>query len=236
MNFTFPLFQSPRKIAQQKRNNNELPAFMSHYYDAVTRFNPNTPISEVRFVVFDTETTGLNPKVDEIISIGAVAVQHMAINVSDSLEIMVNSCSQQQSSHESVEVHQILNTELVLAQNDLSAVESFISFCKGDVLVAHFVEFDSKMVSKLIKRHFQFPLISPLLDTIQLARRLDDPFGNSPHKQGAYSLDTLCEKYDLSISSRHTASGDALATAELLLILLRQAEKKGIYKIGDLLP
>jgi DNA polymerase III subunit epsilon len=51
----------------------------------------------------------------------------------------------------------------------------------------------------------------------------------------AYSLDRLCEKYQIELDDRHTAPGDAFLTAQLLLKLLKLAEKKGIKTFGELI-
>lgn len=50
-----------------------------------------------------------------------------------------------------------------------------------------------------------------------------------------YSLDKLCERYGISLDDRHTAAGDALLTAQLLIKLLKVADKKGIKTFGDLM-
>ncbi len=56
-------------------NAEQLPAFAERYLDCFAEtWTDETPIEQVRFVVLDTETTGLDPRRDKLITIGAVAV------------------------------------------------------------------------------------------------------------------------------------------------------------------
>ena len=68
------------------------PPFLARYRERVSRtWSDDTPIDRVRFVVLDSETTGLNPRTDRLITIGAVAVvggedlRDVFVTTSDSL-------------------------------------------------------------------------------------------------------------------------------------------------------
>ena len=52
-------------------------------------WSPDTPIEQVRFVVLDSETTGLNPQRDRIVTIGAIAVLNHEILLEDSFEALL---------------------------------------------------------------------------------------------------------------------------------------------------
>jgi DNA polymerase III epsilon subunit-like protein len=50
---------------------------------------PETPIEQVRFVVLDSETTGLDPRKDRIVTIGAITVVNHEILIEDSFEALL---------------------------------------------------------------------------------------------------------------------------------------------------
>lgn len=181
-------------------------------------------------MVFDSEATGLNPKQDRIISIGAIAVSGNLLDIRDSYEIDI--FQDFSRGRESIEIHGIRRTELVGAEPEPDAVLSFLEYIGEAVLVAHHAWFDTKILHYALRRHWNVPLLSPSLDTLHLAKRLSE---NSSAKAGDFTLDALAKRYDIRITHRHKAAGDALVTAELLIKLLRQAEKRGIKKLGNVL-
>ena len=66
------------------------PAFIARYRSCFEKtWSDDTPVDQVRFVVLDCETTGLNPVTDRIITIGAVAVQDGEILLEDSFEALL---------------------------------------------------------------------------------------------------------------------------------------------------
>jgi len=66
------------------------PSFITRYQQIFdSSWADDTPVDQVRFVVLDSETTGLNPRVDRIITIGAVAVRTGEIVIEDSFAAML---------------------------------------------------------------------------------------------------------------------------------------------------
>lgn len=223
-----------RNTPKQKCAKGELPSFVCDYLSLNTSKKNKTPIREARFVVFDTETTGFDYKKDHIINIGAVALRGQEIWIEDSIELMVRQDSAGGS--EAVSVHQIVRSELHQGLEEEEALRVFLDYIKGDILVAHYAEFDIKMMSALFKNHFGLSILNPYIDTIQLAQRIElGKYHNSPIKQGEYTLDALCNRYQIKITARHKAAGDALATARLFQVLLHQALNKGINRVQQLL-
>lgn len=214
----------------------KLPDYVCRYLAAVQESKLlYKPLEEIRFVVFDTETTGLDVKKDKIISIGAVAVQNGSICIGDSFETMVY--QKHTGSAASVSVHEVLKAELQTGDSEKFALGRFLNFIKGDVLVAHNLWFDQQMVDNTLQQIYPLILFNHKIDTLHLAIRLEQ--GLIVHTEDIrmeeYSLDALCKRYDIPVSERHSAAGDALITAAILLKLLRMAKRKNIRTLKELL-
>jgi DNA polymerase-3 subunit epsilon len=103
----------------------------------------------------------------------------------------------------------------------------FSDFNMGAILVAHCAAFDMAMLgwrpgSNTVKFH------QPVLDTMLLAFVLEPTHFD-------LSLDALAEKYNVQIHGRHTAIGDATATAEIFVRLIESLHDAGIVTLGDAL-
>ena len=96
------------------------------------------PLDEV--VVFDTETTGLNPKKDEILSIGAVIVKENKILTSQKFELFVK--PSREINEASIKIHQIRNIDLENGIAPHAAIEQFLHFIGARPLVGYYLEFD----------------------------------------------------------------------------------------------
>lgn len=212
------------------------PAYWQQYLTKLGKQLPaNTPIAEAEFVVFDTETTGFDRQKDKVVSIGAVRVHNLQVLVSDSFECLVQ--QEGNSPSKSAEVHGLLTKQLEKGITENKALEKFIEFIGGAILVGQHVNFDINMVNQMLKRQaIKGKLQNSTVDTAQLAIRLERRHADThTFKQSEYSLDNLCAKYNLPAEDRHTAAGDAFATALLLLKLLSLARQRGIVTVGDLL-
>ena len=106
----------------------------------------------------------------------------------------------------------------------------FAAHLAGKVFVAHNARFDFGFLSAEFARVAPVPLGDLLLGqvcTVRLARRL---LSHLPRR----NLDAVCDYYGVTIADRHRASGDALATAEVLRGLLRDASRRGVHTWDDL--
>ncbi|ERM83872.1 hypothetical protein P872_02305 [Rhodonellum psychrophilum GCM71 = DSM 17998] len=190
------------------------------------------PISQLNFIVLDTETTGLQPKTDYILSFGAVKVRGYTISVQSALEIYLNAPLQ---NRESMKVHEIMHSHEAFSLQDFA--KDMLGFIGTDILVGHHIGFDIAMLEKALKPFGLKKLLNPLIDTKDLAVRLEmgPNYDTRYGKPGEFSLDELCGRYHISLDDRHTAAGDAFLTAQLLLKLLKIAEQKGIQDYGALM-
>jgi DNA polymerase-3 subunit epsilon len=137
-------------------------------------------------------------------------------------------------------IHGLISNDLAGGLPEDEAASRFLAFAGDAVLVAHHAAFDMRMLEKAITPHRGAKVWSPSVDTARLAQRVEDGPMTSNQARGAdprsaYQLDTLVERYGIDIPERHTAAGDALATALLFQRLLKKAERRGILTLGDLL-
>lgn len=192
-----------------------------------------TPVSVVRFVLLDTETTGLNPRRDRIITIGAVAVMDGEILLEDSFEALLRI----DYNNSSVTVHGITRDEAAAGMEEAEAVGLFLDYLRDGVIVGHHIGHDIQALNWACERHFNVQMPNLWLDTMDLTLRLNDEgaFVGRPIPAG-FTLDALCEMFGIAAHDRHTAGGDAFLTAQVFLRLLRAAKGKGRDTLASLGP
>ena len=208
-----------------------MPAFWQRYLDVLRPLPRETPVAEIPFVVFDTETTGLNIRRDRMLSLGAVKVINWEMDLSKTLDLYIK--QEAVSEPSAVEVHGILPVEREGSLEEEEAVLRFVDFTGNAVLAGHHISFDLAMVNAVLKRLTGGKLKNASIDTMLLARRLLHPSINPG--AGTLSLDHLCRCYRIPADDRHTAAGDAYLTALLLMKLLARLEERGVRTLGDLL-
>lgn len=197
-------------------------------------YTQKTPIRTIRFVVLDTETTGLDVKKDKILSIGAVAVKDQKIIVADRFEYYLKQVYTVQG--ESIKIHGILPKHNLDGLAPKEVLILLLAYLQNSVIVGHHIGFDFAVLNRAFQEYLGGQLRNQLLDTSYLAKRVKSPFYKMNIDQNKnFSLDLLCEQYGVPIYDRHTASGDALITALLFLKLVGKLEQKGVKGLGALL-
>ena len=197
----------------------------------------STPIKDLRIVALDTETTGLNLSKDWLLSIGAVVIQDKSILVEQSLEAILY--SEIKIKKESISIHGLRQKDIQLGEEREIALAHFLAYLDNSLILAHHTHFDVTMLNNALQEfHPKFKLFNRQLDTAFMAIRLEHGRTHHPHQvidKKRYTLDALCERYDVEIVERHTAWGDAYTTALLYLKLLRLLERKGASLLRDIL-
>lgn len=213
-------------------NNRPQPDFRQRYLECFAdTWTDETSTEEVRFVVLDTETTGLDPQRDRIITIGAVAVRAHQIVLTDSFETMLKVAYNSAS----VTVHGITREEAIDGVEEAEALQAFLDYLGDGVIVGHHIGHDVATLNFGYERHFDFKLRNQFLDTMDLTLCLqrDGAFPRDDELSG-FSLDALCEFFNVVPHDRHTAGGDAFITALIFLKLLRASWKCGRTTLGKL--
>jgi len=176
-----------------------------------------------RYVVFDQETTGLNPERDRIISIGAVAVIDEEIVLTDVFEAVIRVPLVTSA----VVIHGITPQESSRGREESEAVGAFLDYIGEAVLVGHHVGFDRSILqTAAVKLGRSLP--NPALDTMRIALALKDAGKLDFDAQAGFDLDVLCARFQIAPHDRHTSPGDAFLTAQIFVRLLRYCRKAGM--------
>ena len=222
-----------RALLRRTVDDSTWPEDLRRYRREHTPPDQRTPLSSVRFVVFDTETTGLDIGQDRLLSIGAVVVRDRSIQISESFERMVRS---QEVGRDAAPIHGLVLADLAAGGEPIDVAAAFLAFAASSVLVAHHAAFDVAMIRKTLASFVGAHIENPIVDTEVLARRLEHgPTAKGDPTARRRSLDDLAMEAQVELSERHTAMGDALATATILLRLLARAEQRGIHTLRALL-
>ena len=186
-----------------KNINKDYPDFWKDY---LTKFEtkPN------RFVVLSTETSGLNPNKDVILSLGAFSVIDDGIVIKDNFEAVLLQYKFLQDNGLSNEF--IIESKM-LKMPEPDAIEAFVNFIGNSILVGHHINFDIEMLNAALERLDCGRLKNEALDIDMMYRKLMD----INDKQ--FSLDDLSEIYKIPKSDRNSSSEDAYKIALLFLKL-----------------
>ncbi len=162
----------------------------------------------MREIVFDTETTGLDPaQGHRVVEIGAVEISNL-IPTGRVFHVYVD--PERDMPEEAFRVHGLSREFLASHRKFREIVAEFVDFIEDSPLVAHNAEFDVRFLNAEFAMQ-KLPPLSParIVDTLAMARRL--------HPGSPASLDALCQRYgvDLSRRDKHGALLDAGLLAEV---------------------
>ncbi|MDF2924683.1 MAG: polC [Paenibacillaceae bacterium] len=186
--------------------------------------NPDSrPLKETEYVVFDIETTGLSIINNKIIEIAGVRMRD---------EKVVESFAEFVNPHERIpyNIQQLTNItdEMVRDAGELADIlPRFVEFVGDAVLVAHNARFDMGFIQANLKQLGRPELKNPALDTLELARLLLPNLKN-------HRLNTLSERFKVSLENHHRAVDDAKALGEVLSHLIKEAENQRITDLAQL--
>jgi DNA polymerase-3 subunit epsilon len=183
-----------------------------------------TGLDALRFVVLDTETTGLDPRRDRIITMGAIGFRNGELRLDDVFEALL----QVEHNTSAVTVHGVTRDDSRRGVAEAHALASFLEYLGDGVIVGHHIGHDVSTLNAGYERVARGPLPNRCLDTMDLALHLerDGAFAGRPSFR-EFSLDALCGAFGVVAHDRHTASGDAFLTALVFQRLVRLAARHG---------
>ncbi|MBW4361781.1 3'-5' exonuclease [Flavobacterium sp. NAS39] len=186
-----------------KNINKEYPDFWKTY---LSKFEHKSR----RYVAFTTETSGLNPDKDVILSIGSFAIVNNKIHIGDSFESIL---LQYKYFHDNGLSNEFILESKMKKLSEPEAIHAFIDYIGNAVLIGHHVDFDVDMINSALVRLGCGRLKNEALDIDVMYRKLMD----INDKQ--FSLDELSDLFKLPKSYRKSPSEDAYTIALLFLKL-----------------
>lgn len=162
-----------------------------------------------RIIVFDTETTGLDTKNDDIIQIAAIEIINGVIG--KTFEVYIETSK---DLGESVKIHKITSEDLkIKGQNRKKSLNEFLNFVGSDTLVAHNLKYDYNiLMSNLEREDIEINKKICFYDSIDLTKRIHS-------KLPSYKLEYLISYFNLEGVNSHNALDDVKATANLIMFL-----------------
>jgi DNA polymerase-3 subunit epsilon len=183
------------------------------------------PLVDTTFVVVDLETTGGSPTTDAITEVGAVKLR--GGEVLGTFQTLVDPG---RAIPLTITVLTGITQAMVARAPRIETVlPSLLEFMGDAVIVGHNVRFDVGFLQAALERAGRPPLAAPTVDTVALARRL------IRDEVPDCRLGTLADRLRLSHRPSHRALDDALATADLLHVLLERAGSMGVTGLDDLI-
>lgn len=223
-----PIRQARRAVARPK------PVVRKVVYDfdllspARTDKLADARLDRLTYVVFDSETTGLNPRQgDEIVQLAAVRIVNGRRVEGEVFDTLVN--PGRAIPPVSTEVHGITDAMVADAPGVADVVRRFHKFAEGAVLIAHNAPFDMEFLRR-VEGQLGVTFNMPVLDTVLLSAVV---YG----QHEVHSLDALSHRLGITIpeEDRHTAIGDTIATADAFLKLMPMLAGRGLDTFGAVL-
>lgn len=210
--FTLPVFDRLRRAWKVHRLKDPALAFI---------LEPPPPNE---WVSLDCETTGLNTRSDEIISIGAVRIVGERVMTSQRFDVRVRPETGQTFSADSVRIHRLREQDVADGLPAAEAVRQLLHFIGSRPLVGYFLQFDVAMINRVARPLLGFGLPHAKIEVSALYydhrfRQLP-PYQQHDNADIDLRFDTLMDDLALPRREAHDALNDAVMTA-LAFIKLR---------------
>ncbi len=174
------------------------------------------------YVVFDIETTGFSPEINQIIEIGAVKVEEGKIV--GRFSTFVN--PEVPIPYRIEELTHISDNMVIDAPTIDVVLPEFLQFCEGCVMVAHNADFDMSFIKK--KAEDIGVIFAPTyIDTVAMARFLLPNLNR-------FKLDTVAKAVGVPLDNHHRAVDDAACTAEIFVKFIPMLYDRGIETLDQI--
>ncbi len=167
------------------------------------------------YICLDCETTGLNPKKDEILSIGAVIIKENKILIRKTLNIFVK--PSRNVTEESIKIHHIRTIDLENAIDPKDAILELLDFIGNRSIVGYYIKFDIAMISKYTKKYIGIRLPNHSIEVSSMYYKTRPR--NSEYAFVDLKFDTIMKELNIPELGKHDALNDAIMTSMIFLKL-----------------
>ncbi|AXX94343.1 MULTISPECIES: 3'-5' exonuclease [Arcobacter] len=167
------------------------------------------------FISLDCETTGLNPKKDEILSIGAVLIRDNKILMRKTFNVFLK--PSKNINAESIKIHHIRKVDLENALNPEDAIYQLLDFIGSRPIVGYYIKFDVTIISKYTKNFIGIKLPNETIEVSSLYFKTRKR--SSDYEFIDLKFDTILKTLDIPALGKHDALNDAIMTAMMFLKL-----------------
>lgn len=191
------------------------------------------PWREVEYWSLDLETSGLDPRTDDILSVGMVPVRGGSILWGERYYSLVRTSASHRPSIEAMRIHHILPEEADRAPELPEVVDAVLGRLEGAAVIVHYGKLDLgflKLAARRLERTWRRPEV---VDTVRLLGRMTHLRRRLEPYAEAFPADLAKARRELGlpVHRHHHALYDALATAELMIVL---ADRLGATRLRHL--
>lgn len=168
-------------------------------------------------IALDCETTGLDSRAAELVSVAAIRVSGQRLLTSQALQINLQPPASLAA--DSIRIHRLRPIDLQEGAETREALEQLLAFIGNRPLLGWFIGFDIAIVNRYLRPLCGFSLPNRRIEISRLYQRSLNR--RQPDVTPDLSFDSIAQALDIPVLSRHTALGDATTAALIYQRLMR---------------
>jgi DNA polymerase-3 subunit epsilon len=184
--------------------------------------------AETEFVALDIETTSLDAATADMLSVGWVVLRGGRVALKTARSWLVQPSG---DVGKSASVHGLTDTVVGEGLNWGVVLDKIVNSLRGRVLLVHHAGLDKALLDRMCLQRYGAKLLVPVVDTLELELRRQRRAHHVEENQ-SLRLGDLRDAYNLPRYGAHDALSDAIATAELLIAIVRNRKST---RLDDLL-
>ncbi len=182
------------------------------------------------YVCLDCETSGLNPKKDEILSIGAVHIKENKILMRKTFNIFLK--PSKNINEESIKIHHIRPVDLENALDAKEAIYQLLDFIGSKPIVGYYIKFDVAIISRYTKDYIGVKLPNQTIEVSSMYYKIRKK--TTDYEFIDLRFDTILKNLNIPILGKHDALNDAIMTSMIFLKLKELTPAKTTFFITNL--